>query len=167
MKVIIYNELSILDKKKYSLQLQYLIIDYFKERHTNVKQDTLLSSIMIEQVLNLGYLIYIVIDDKDNVLGFTILSINNQWGMLEDNYIVCDYMYISPKYRGSRVTRLLFITVGKLAMDYGYDVIGSTMIGSSNIHNTELVGGKVISQVVLLTRETFKNKYEKYMKGYK
>lgn len=167
MKVIIYNELSIVDRKQYSTQLQYLLIDYFKERHTKVKQDPLYASMMIDQLLELGYLIYLVIDDEDKVLGFTIVSINNQWGMLEDSYVVCDYMYIIPKYRGSRVTRLLFITVGKLAMDYGYDVLGSTMIGSSNIHNTELVGGEIIANLVLMTRDSFKDKFKKYMKGYK
>ena len=167
MKVIIYNSLSIIERKVYSTQLQYLLIDYFKERHTGVKQNLLLASIMVNQLLELGYLIYLVIDDKDTVLGFTIVSINDQWGMLEEKFIVCDYMYIVPKYRGSRVTRLMFITVGKLAMDYGYDVLGSTMIGSSNIHNTEVVGGEIVANLVLMTRDSFKDKYKKYMKGYK
>ena len=166
MKVIIYNQLSTTDRKKYSLQLQYLLIDYFKERHTSVKDNPLFASIMINQLIELGYLIYLVINDNDEVLGFTIVSINDQWGMLEEKFIVCDYMYIVPKYRGSRVTRLLFITVGKLAMDYGYDVLGSTMVGSSNIHNTEIVGGEIIANLVLMTRDSFKNKFKKYMKGY-
>ena len=165
MRVLCYSHLidiKLIDR--YRKELQYLIIDYFKERH----DDYCGSSSKAMSVLDYwssDRMLYFVVDDKGKAIGFLVLYINDQFQMVEPKLVV-DYMYVLPEFRRTRATQWLYATIGKVAMDLGLDCLGTTIIGTaSNESNVELVGGKTIATVNLMTRDSFKDKYKKYMRS--
>lgn len=167
MRVISYSTMYSNEKKEYTNKLASLLIDYFKERHEEETIANYNKAItMIDTLLLNKYLIYLVIDDDKNVLGFLIMSLSNQFGMTK-TFLVVDYMYTVKEYRGTKVTRLLFITVGKCSNDLQLDVLGTTLEGSSNVHNSEIINGEHVGYLFRYRREDFENKYKKLMKGYR
>lgn len=169
MKILNYNTLSYKDTIYYKYSLAVSILEYFKERHKEEFKGNLDTAItMLDWLLDNNYFIYFVVDNTkdDIVVGFVAIHIENQWGMLED-YLVTDYLYIHPNYRKGKVSRLLFITIGKVSLDLGLDVIGTAILGSnSNYGNILKVGGTPIATHFEIKRSSFMTKYNKYMKGY-
>ena len=167
MKVVSYSSMYSNEKKEYTNKFAMMLLDYFKERH---EEDTIANYnkaiTMIDTLLLNKYLIYLVIDDNKNILGFLVMSLNNQFGMTK-TFLVVDYMYTLKEYRGTKVTRLLFITVGKCSNDLQLDVLGTTLEGSSNVHNSEIVNGERVGHLFRYRREDFDYKYKKLMKGYR
>lgn len=170
MIILSYNELRNKDTVYYKYSLACCMLEYFKERHTKSFRGNLDTAIaMIDYMIDNNYLIYFTVDNtKDDIVtGFTILHIENQWGMLH-NYLVVDYMFVTPTYRKGRVSKLLFITVGKCSLHYGLDVFGLAIMGKNdNLGNIMKVGGTPVAMALEITRECFISKYKKYMKGYK
>lgn len=165
MKVLCY--IHLLDVKsidRYRKEMMFLIIDYFKERH----DDYCGSSSKAISVLDYwaeSRMLYIVVDDKGMAVGFVVMYINDQFRMVEPKLVV-DYMYVLPEFRRTRATQWLYVTIGKVAMELGLDCLGTTIIGNaSNESNVELVGGKTIATINLMTRDRFKDKYKKYMRS--
>lgn len=165
MKVLCYKHL--LDVKsidRYRKEMMFLIIDYFKERH----DDYCGSSSKAISVLDYwaeSRMLYIVVDDKGMTVGFVVMYINDQFRMVAPKLVV-DYMYVLPEFRRTRATQWLYVTIGKVAMELGLDCLGTTIIGNaSNESNVELVGGKTIATINLMTRDSFKDKYKKYMRS--
>lgn len=146
---------------KYRQQLSCLIVDYYKEAHKDIYKGSLDKARDVVSYWELNYFVYLVLDDNEDAIGFLVMSCNDQLTMVKPCLVV-DYMYIVPNHRGSRATQWLFITIGKVANELGMDVIGSTLAGSSNNSNCELVGGETIATVRLMKRDSFKDKYIKY-----
>ena len=148
------------------LQLSRLLYDYFKERHQDILVgDLTATTIMVNQLLEANNYIYFVQDDKQNILGFVTMSVNDQFGMVTP-HLVIDYMYIKPEFRGSRVTALLFGVVGHVADTMEMDCIGTTFVTSSNIRNAEVVKGVETATTYLYRREDFREKYKHYIRRY-
>lgn len=148
------------------LQLSRLLYDYFKERHQDILVgDLTATTIMVNSLLAANNYIYYVQDDKQNILGFVTMSINDQFGMVTP-HLVIDYMYIKPEFRGSRVTALLFGVVGYVADTVDMDVIGTTFVTSSNIRNAEVVKGVETATTYLYRRDDFREKYKNYIRRY-
>ena len=144
-----------------------LFYDYFIERHGDIlvgtKEDTIKA---IEELLNYNNFIYYVIDDSNNdILGFVTISTNNQFNMIPSHMVV-DYMYVVPSARNSKVTALLFGTIGHVADTLEMDVLGTTMIGSSNINNAKVVKGEEYGKMYHYKRDSFKDIYKKYIRRY-
>lgn len=165
MKVLCY--IHLLDVKsidRYRKEMMFLIIDYFKERH----DDYCGSSSKAISVLDYwaeSRMLYIVVDDKGMAVGFVVMYINDQFRMVAPKLVV-DYMYVLPEFRRTRATQWLYVTIGKVAIELGLDCLGTTIIGNaSNESNVELVGGKTIATINLMTRDSFKDKYKKYMRS--
>lgn len=164
MKVIalqLITETRLIDK--YRKELQYLIIDYFKECHPDDYKGSSDKALSVVDYWNSNYFLYLVLDDSDDVVGFLVMSCNDQLTMVKP-YLIVDYMYILPAYRGTSATQWLFVTIGKVANELGMDVIGTTLEGSSNNSNAVLTGGTTVATVRLMTRDSFKDKYIKYSK---
>lgn len=143
-----------------------LFYDYFKERHSDVLHGRLSGChAMIDCMLDNNQFIYYVVKQGIPV-GFITLSINDQYGMVT-SHLVCDYMYVHPKHRGTMVTTALFTTGAHVALSLGYNMIGSTLIGSSNINNTRHTGGEEFSRSYYYDMVKFKPIYERYMKKLK
>lgn len=148
------------------LQLSDLVCDYFRERHNDIRMGGMLEArVMVEKLLQLNNYIYYVEDDTQNILGFVTMSVNDQFGMVKP-HLVIDYMYIKPEFRGSRVTALLFGVCGHVADVMEMDVLGTTLVTSSNIHNAERVKGIETATCYLYRREDFNDTYKKYIKRF-
>lgn len=165
MRVISYR--GLIDVKlidRYRKEMMFLIIDYFKERHEDYCGSRC-KAISVLDYWTESRMLYIVVDDKGMAVGFVVMYINDQFQMVEPKLVV-DYMYVLPEFRRTRATQWLFVTIGKVAMDLGLDCLGTTIIGTaSNESNVELVGGKTIATINLMTRESFRDKYKKYMRS--
>lgn len=162
MKVIALQRITetrLIDK--YRKELQYLIIDYYKECHEHDYKGSSDKALAVVDYWEHNYFLYLVLDANDDAIGFLTMSVNDQLSMTKP-YLVVDYMYILPAYRGSRATQWLFITIGKVAYELGMDVIGTTLSGSSNNGNAILTGGVTLATVRLMRREAFKDKYKTY-----
>lgn len=170
MKVYSYNRLTNNEHMYFRYNIAVCILDYFKERHGDNHCASLDKAItMMDNLENYGYMLYFVVDNtkEDIVVGFVILHIDNQYGMVNE-YLVVDYMYVIPSYRNRLATRLLFTTVGKCSLDLQLDVVGCTLLGNNNnVGNVSSVGGKTIGMLQTIARQDFIDKYKKYMKGYK
>jgi len=159
MKIRLYEN-------KYKLELQCLLCDYYKETNGDDYIGSLESaSVMIDGLLTRNYFIYLAID-KGKVIGFTLLYINNQYGMTK-SYIVVDHMYVLPSYRSGRAVLWLYTTIGKVMTDFGVDGVGTTLIGSSNKANNTYVSGKVIAEVTVVKLSDIRDTYKRYMKSLK
>lgn len=167
MRVISYSSMYSNERKEYTNSFAMLLLDYFKERHSDINISSLDSSLnMIDMLLSNKYMIYFVVNDNKDILGFVILSIGNQFGMTKP-YVVVDYMYIVPEYRKGLVSRLLFITAGKVCTSLGMDAICQSLDGvDNNYNNIKKVGGEQIGVLFKMNMGICKTKYEKYMKGY-
>lgn len=145
----------------YRKQLSCLVIDYYKEVHSDIYNGNLVKAMDVVSYWEESYFTYIVVDDNDSVAGFLVMSTNNQYDMVKP-YLIVDYMYVAEAYRGTRATQWLFLTIGKVADTLQMDVLGTTLAGSSNNHNAELTGGEVVATIRLMKREAFKDKYIRY-----
>lgn len=162
MKVIALQRITetrLIDK--YRKELQYLIIDYYKECHPDDYKGSSDKALSVVDYWNSNYFLYLVLDDSGDAIGFLTMSCNDQLTMVKP-YLVVDYMYILPKFRGTRAAQWLFVTIGKAAYELGMDVIGTTLEGSSNNGNAVLTGGVTLATVRLMKRESFNDKYKKY-----
>ena len=170
MKVYSYNRLTNNEHMYFRYNIAVCILEYFKERHSDNHCSSLDKAItMTDNLESYGYMLYFVVDNnkEDIVVGFVILHIDNQYGMVND-YLVVDYMYVIPSYRNRLATRLLFTTVGKCSLALQLDVVGCTLLGgNNNVGNVNSVGGKTIGMLQTITRQDFIDKYKKLMKGYK
>lgn len=148
------------------IDIAFLFYDYFVERHHEHMRGTMDTSYnMVLSMLEHNYYIYFVLKEGEAV-GFIIMSVNDQFGMTTPHLVV-DYMYVVPEYRGSDVTVALFTTGAHVALALGYNMVGSTLIGSSNINNTRHTQGEEFSRSYYYDMEKFKPTYEKYMKRLK
>lgn len=147
-------------------ELSCLLYDYFVERHGNVLVGTKETAFkMLLDMLDNNEFIYYV-SHNEQILGFITITINNQYDMVKP-HLVTNYMYVVPEYRGTTTTLALFATAGHVSMTLGYNMIGSTLIGSSNIGNTRHTKGEEFSRSYLYEIDKFKPTYERYMKKLK
>lgn len=148
---------------KYKKQLSCIILDYYREAHKDIYRGSLEKADNVVDAWVSYYYLYLLISDEDDVIGFLVMSTNNQYNMV-DTLLIVDYMYIKPEFRSSKAVQWLFLTIGKVANDLGMDVLGTTLAGSSNNHNAELTGGETIATIRLMKRSNFRDKYIKYSK---
>ena len=113
-------------------QLAKLIDRYYKELHS----DKYISDIdkclrFIDTQYRNGKEIWILTDD-DKPIGYGIICINNEYGMLEDS-VEQEYLYVKKKYRkGIGASMLLRITL-RGCVHYGLDATAPTYIdGEAN-----------------------------------
>lgn len=164
MKVIALQKVTetrLIDK--YRKELQYLIIDYYKECHEHDYKGSSDKALAVVDYWEHNYFLYLVLDDAGVAIGFLVMSFNDQLAMTKP-YLVVDYMYVLPKFRGTRATQWLFLTVGKVANELGMDVLGTTLAGSSNNHNSEMMNCDTIATVRMMKRDSFNEIYKKYSK---
>lgn len=151
-------------KDSYKDSLATLIHLYFLETNTQDYIGTInKAKEMIEQLL-LTKSIYLLIDSSNSkLIGFIITYKDNQYGMLKD-YIVNEYMFVSPEYRSTKAIAYLYFMLGHIAKDYNCDVLGTTYLSSSNINNNRLVNSVPIATVFKTPLEEINKRYEKYKK---
>lgn len=143
-----------------------LVYDYFQERHPEVMVGNMETAYdMVLSMLDYNNYIYYVLKEGE-LAGFITMTINDQYGMTTPHLVV-DYMYVVPEYRGTDVTVALFTTCAHISLTLGYNMIGTTLIGSSNINNTRHTQGEEFSRSYYYDMEKFKPTYERYMKRLK
>lgn len=148
------------------IAIAFLFYDYFVERHPKHMRGTMETSYnMVLSMLECNNYIYYVLKEGEEV-GFITMSVNDQCGMTTPHLVV-DYMYVAPEYRGTDVSVALFTTAAHVSLTLGYNMIGSTLIGSSNINNTRHTQGEEFSRSYYYDMEKFKPTYERYMKRLK
>jgi len=158
MKTIIY-------KNKYFNKLGLLLCDYFKETLKDNYRGTLeIALSYISTIVDNKYMIYLVVNDEDEVVGFTTLYIHTMNGFMK-RQLVIDHMYVIPEYRRTKATMWLYATIGNVMDKLQLPSIGTTFVDSANKGNNRLVGGKVIAEVTTFNIDSVKSKFNKYMKG--
>ena len=171
MKVYSYSKLTNTESLYFKYPVAVMLLEYFKERHKGSYRGTLDTAVaMLDWIEANNYMLYFTIDTskQDIVTGFVCSHIENQFGMLEE-YLVVDYMYVIPKYRKTMVSRVLFMTVGKVGVTLGIDVVGCALTEGevdNNFNNILKVGGVQIGTLFSIPKNNYYNKFKKYMKGY-
>lgn len=153
MKLVTYND-SYLDI------LSQLLYDYMLEMEGKCIGST---HYAINQMCNNGRHIYLLLNDSDDVIGFTIFYINDQYGLLPPTAIN-EYVYLKPNYRTSIATKYLLLQTLEYCSYFDYDLYGYTYNESSNIKNSKIVGGKEIGTIFKFDIGTIKNKLKRLRK---
>lgn len=153
MKLVTYND-SYLDV------LSQLLYDYMLEMEGKCIGST---QYAINQMDNNGRHIYLLLNDSDDVIGFTIFYINDQYGLLPPT-IVNEYVYLKPNYRTSIASKYLLLQTLEYCSYFNYDLYGYTYNESSNIKNSKIVGGKEIGTIFKFNIDTIKKKLKRLRK---
>ena len=136
MKIVIYNDI-------YKYEVSNLLYKYMLEMEHNCIGST---DEAIDMMIDSGRHIYLLLDDNDMVIGFTIFYINNQYGLLPPT-VVNEYVYLEPAYRTSVATKYLLLQTLDYCDYFNYDLYGYTYKESSNIKNSKLVGGIEVGSI--------------------
>ena len=101
MNIVLYSEV-------YKDQLEKLLKEVSLELFKSVKYD-------IDSFVRNHWSIYLVIQDEQ-ALGFTSFIYNTYYGFREPS-VGQTYLYVTPKYRRTKVPYLLSIQAGKVSID--------------------------------------------------
>ena len=150
MKIVIYND-------SYKYEVSKLLYDYMLEMEHNCIGST---DEAIDMMIANGRHIYLLLDDKDIVIGFTIFYINNQYGLLPPT-VVNEYVYLEPTYRTSVATKYLLLQTLDYCDYFDYDLYGYTYKESSNIHNSKLMDGIEVGSIYRFNIDNMKKKLKR------
>lgn len=150
MKLVTYND-------SYKSQVSNLLYKYMLEMEHNCIGSTYEA---IDMMVSSGRHIYLLLDDKDMVIGFTIFYINNQYGLLPPT-IVNEYVYLLPTYRTSVATKYLLLQMLEYCDYFNYDLYGYTYKESSNINNSKLMGGIEVGSIYRFNIDNMKKKLKR------
>ena len=150
MKIVIYND-------SYKYEVSKLLYDYMLEMEHNCIGST---DEAIDMMVANGRHIYLLLDDKDIVIGFTIFYINNQYGLLPPT-VVNEYVYLEPTYRTSVATKYLLLQTFSYGEHFDCDLYGYTYNESSNIRNSKLLGAVEVGTIYRFNIDTMKKKLKK------
>jgi hypothetical protein len=150
MKIVVYND-------SYKYQVSNLLYKYMLEMEHNCIGST---DEAIDMMIANGRHIYLLLDDKDIVIGFTIFYINNQYGLLPPT-IVNEYVYLLPPYRTSVATKYLLLQMLEYCDYFNYDLYGYTYKESSNIKNSKVVDSIEVGTIYRVPIDNMKKKLKR------
>lgn len=153
MKLVAYNF-----QCKYQLSL--LLREYIEEVEGECIGNT---SVAIDLMLESGRHIYLLYNDDNKAIGFTIMFVNDQYGLTKP-IAINEYMYLKPKYRTSIASKYLLLQTFDYCSQLNIDMVGYTYNTSSNIHNNKLLGSDVIGTVFKLSTDLMNKKINKIRK---
>ena len=153
MKLVAYNF-----QCKYNLSL--LLRDYIEEVEGTCIGNT---SVAIDLMLENGRHIYLLYTDDDKAIGFIVMYVNDQYGLLRPS-VVNEYMYLKPKYRTSVASKYMLLQTLDYCSQLNMDLYGYTYSSSSNIHNLKRLQAEEIGTIFKLSLDTVNNKLNKLRK---
>ena len=153
MKLVAYNF-----QCRYKLSL--LLRDYIEEVEGTCIGNT---SAAIDLMLENGRHIYLLYTDDDKAIGFIIMYVNDQYGLLRPS-VVNEYMYLKPQYRTSVAGKYMLLQTLDYCSQLNMDLYGYTYSSSSNIHNLKRLQAKEIGTIFKLSLDTVNNKLNKLRK---
>lgn len=141
-----------------------LLDEYFKEVNKDIYIPDAKKLLDVPMdMLDNGRTIYVLEDDDRTLIGFLVVYMNDQWGMLEQ-YVECEYMFITETRRSSMAPIHMFTMVGAICEDYQCGAVGCTYNSSANIKNNERVGGIPIATIFSFAYKDIVGTYNKYKK---
>lgn len=150
-------------KHKYALSLADMLVAYFKELHPTEKTGTRDDAeLMISTCLTNQQAIYLLLNDDNRPVGFIFCFLNDQYGMLKQQYLTVEYQYLKPGYRNGMALAHQFDMIGRICEDYKCGTVSATYTSSKNIHNLDKLGANVIAVTTALTAEEVKEKHQKF-----
>lgn len=153
MRLVAYNL-----QCKYQLSL--LLIEYIDEVEGGCIGNT---SAAIDSMLDSGRHIYLLYTDDNKAIGFIIMYINDQYGLLRPS-VVNEYMYLKPQYRTSVASKYMLLQILDYCSQLNMDLYGYTYSSSSNIHNGKRLQAKEVGTIFKLSLDTVNNKLNKLRK---
>ena len=153
MRLVAYNL-----QCKYQLSL--LLREYIDEVEGGCIGNT---SAAIDLMLESGRHIYLLYTDDDIAIGFIVMYVNDQYGLLRPS-VVNEYMYLKPKYRTSVASKYMLLQTLDYCSQLNMDLYGYTYSSSSNIHNLKRLQAKEIGTIFKLSLDNVNNKLNKLRK---
>lgn len=153
MRLIAYNF-----QCRYNLSL--LLRDYIEEVEGTCIGST---SVAIDLMLENGRHIYLLYTDDDKAIGFIVMYVNDQYGLLRPS-VVNEYMYLKPQYRTSVASKYMLLQTLDYCSQLNMDLYGYTYSSSSNIHNLKRLQAKEIGTIFKLSLDNVNNKLNKLRK---
>ena len=153
MKLVAYNF-----QCKYQLSL--LLREYIEEVEGGCIGNT---SAAIDSMLESGRHIYLLYTDDYKSIGFIVMYINDQYGLLRPS-VVNEYMYLKPNYRTSVASKYMLLQTLDYCSQLNMDLYGYTYSSSSNIHNLKRLQAKEIGTIFKLSLDNVNNKLNKLRK---
>ena len=153
MKIVIYNDI-------YKPQVSKLLYSYMLEMEHNCIGST---DEALDMMIASGRHIYLLLDDKDTVIGFTIFYLNNQYGLLPTT-AVNEYVYLVPNHRTSIATKYLLIQMLEYCNHFNCDAYGYTYKESSNIKNSRVLNGIEVGTIFRYSINDMNNKLKRLRK---
>ena len=127
----------------YKEQLTSVMYDYFTEVEDDVIGDI---ATAIDVMISYGRHIYLLLAEG-KVIGFTVMYINDQYGLLSP-VAVNEYMYIVPNKRSGRAIKELVSMVAHYCNELQLPCIAVTYNNSSSTKVALTTGAKEIGVVV-------------------
>ena len=150
-------------QSSYKGELSMLLDDYFFETHPDdYIGNPITSKDAIDKMIESGRTIYVLFD-YHTIVGFLVTYINDQFHMTKPT-IVGEYMYLAPPYRGTVATMYLYLMLGKISEQYGYDVTGTTLSDSSSTSNAKYNDHIEVARVYKAKHEDVVANYQRYKK---
>ena len=153
MKLVAYNL-----QCKYQLSL--LLREYIEEVEGGCIGNI---SAAIDSMLESGRHIYLLYNDDNKAIGFTIMFVNDQYGLLRPS-VVNEYMYLKPKYRTSVASKYMLLQTLDYCSQLNMDLYGYTYSSSSNIHNLKRLQAKEIGTIFKVSIDLMNKKLNKIRK---
>ena len=148
----------------YNLQCKYQLSLLLREYIDEVEGECIgNTSVAIDEMLESGRHIYLLYTDDDKAIGFTIMFVNDQYGLTKP-IAVNEYVYLKPKYRTSIASKYLLLQTFDYCSQLNIDVVGYTYNHSSNIHNLKLLGSDVIGTIFKVSIDLMNKKLNKIRK---
>ena len=148
-------------QSSYRGELSILLDDYFFEAHPDEYiGNPITTKDAIDKMVDSGRTIYVLFD-YHTIVGFLVVYINDQFHLTKPT-IVAEYMYLSPHYRGTIATMYLYLMLGKVSEQYGYDVIGNTLSSSSSTHNAKYNDHVEVARIYKSKHEDVVANYQRY-----
>ena len=154
MRIVAYED-------KYVLSLDRMLVDYFNEMHPD-EVTSASALMMIQKCLSSNQSIYLLLNDDNLPVGFLICYLNDQYGMLKQQYLTVEYQYLKPGYRNGMALAHQFDMIGRICEDYNCGTVSATYTSSKNIHNLDKLGANVIALTTSLSAEEVKEKHQKF-----
>jgi hypothetical protein len=157
MRVVEYDS-------KYLYSTSIMLDKYFNEvtsnRPTYLTGNMDVCSEAIDKILY-THRLYLLLSNTDELIGFMTCYLNDEYGMV-DRYLVCEYQYIEPEYRGGRAVALLTKTLAELCVKLQPPIVNTTILTSRSTHNMDKLGAEPIAMLSELSLNKATAIYNKY-----
>ena len=156
MRIVTYEH-------KYVIPTSKMLVDYFKEMHPGEETGGQSLAKQMLNTLDANYkAIYLLLNDKNLPVGFIVCHLNDQYGMLKQQYLTVEYQYLKPESRNGMALAHQFDMLGRICEDYNCGTVSATYSSSKNIHNLEKLGANVRAVTTALSAEEVKEKHQKF-----